>query len=373
MFSPPPSPAVEVQQQQQDDALPSTKQQTLPPLLQLGRSKTGRGLVLVFAGLIFVLIAATIRYMPVRSASYRIVENSASVPAVELGSDFEELSRPKRRDLAGMLDGTASAATTGNIGPAPAIPDPAFAVPNPFPQPFDASLSYNFTTAQCFNYFTNFTQDLSFRQCRPLSLLISSSDAFYSAQSNLTTMTAILGATCDTPIPEQQCINNMEGFATAIQAQCGQDLMNKNPLVLQALNGFQSYAMYRKAGCLRNLRTNSYCYADALTTASATDLYFFNLGFGVSIPRNTIPTCSACVQTLMTLYAGYAVDPTLLISETYAQGAQVAINTCGANYAKIPEALHVGASGALARAGVPRIFSWVTTTTLLVVAWTLWS
>ena len=130
--------------------------------------------------------------------------------------------------------------------------------------------------------------------------------------------------------------------------------------------------MYRKAGCLRNLRTNTYCYADALTGAASTDLYFFNLGLGATIPRSAIPTCSACVQTLMTLYAGYAVDPTLLISETYAAGAQVAIKTCGASYAKIPEALHVGTSGAQTQAGVPRILSWVTTT-FLIVAWTLWS
>jgi hypothetical protein len=374
MFSPPPSPAVVAPMAQQQDASSHYKQQIVPTTTTTTtRRSKGRGLVLLFAGLVLVVIAVTIGYMPVKSLPYRFVEGElmASVPVVELGSSLEEVPRSNRRDLAALVDGVASAAA-GAIGPAPAIPDPAFAVPNPFPQPFDASFSYNFTTAQCFNFFSNFTQTPSFRQCRPLSLLISSSNAFYAAQSNLTMITAILGGTCDTPIPEQQCIDNMDGFAKDIQSQCAQDLMSKNPLVLEALNGFQSYSMYRKAGCLRNLRANTYCYADALTTASATDLYFFNLGFGITIPRNAIPTCSACVQTLMTLYAGYAVDPKLLISETYAQGAQIAIKACGSSYAKIPEALHAGTNGALARAGVPRLFSWVTTM-ILVVAWTLWS
>jgi hypothetical protein len=51
-------------------------------------------------------------------------------------------------------------------------------VPTPFPEPFDLSLSWNFTTSSCQNFFLNFTQADDFRRCRPFSFLLGTSSKF---------------------------------------------------------------------------------------------------------------------------------------------------------------------------------------------------
>lgn len=51
-------------------------------------------------------------------------------------------------------------------------------LPTPFPQPFDTTLANNFTTTSCEDFFTNMTQSLPFRQCRPFSFLSQTSSVF---------------------------------------------------------------------------------------------------------------------------------------------------------------------------------------------------
>jgi hypothetical protein len=51
-------------------------------------------------------------------------------------------------------------------------------VPTPFPAPFDLSLSWNFTTTSCQDFFLKFTQDDDFRRCRPFSFLLGTSSQF---------------------------------------------------------------------------------------------------------------------------------------------------------------------------------------------------
>ena len=51
-------------------------------------------------------------------------------------------------------------------------------LPTPFPQPFDTTLSRNFSTQACLNFFTNMTLSLQFRQCRPFGLLTQYSSEF---------------------------------------------------------------------------------------------------------------------------------------------------------------------------------------------------
>ena len=60
----------------------------------------------------------------------------------------------------------------------PTIPSSSPVLPTPFPQPFDTTLANNFTTNSCENFFTNMTQSLPFRQCRPFSFLSQTSSAF---------------------------------------------------------------------------------------------------------------------------------------------------------------------------------------------------
>lgn len=68
-------------------------------------------------------------------------------------------------------------ATSTTATPAPTVPvNPV--LPTPFPQPFDTTLSANFSTTSCYDFFLNMTEVDAFRSCRPFSLLIATSDAF---------------------------------------------------------------------------------------------------------------------------------------------------------------------------------------------------
>ena len=60
----------------------------------------------------------------------------------------------------------------------PTIPTSPPVLPTPFPQPFDTTLSNNFTTDSCESFFTNMTVSSPFRQCRPFSFLSQTSSAF---------------------------------------------------------------------------------------------------------------------------------------------------------------------------------------------------
>jgi hypothetical protein len=51
-------------------------------------------------------------------------------------------------------------------------------LPTPFPQPYDTTLSSNFSTTSCYNFFLNMTQTNALRSCRPFSLLLTHSQAF---------------------------------------------------------------------------------------------------------------------------------------------------------------------------------------------------
>jgi hypothetical protein len=60
----------------------------------------------------------------------------------------------------------------------PTIPSSPPVLPTPFPQPFETTLSLNFTTNSCETFFLNMTQSLPFRQCRPFSFLSQTSSSF---------------------------------------------------------------------------------------------------------------------------------------------------------------------------------------------------
>lgn len=53
----------------------------------------------------------------------------------------------------------------------------------------------------------------------------------------------------------------MDALATKLVQSdvCGEDLKAQNPLVLQALTGFQNYNLYYGAGCLKDNATDIYC------------------------------------------------------------------------------------------------------------------
>jgi hypothetical protein len=142
----------------------------------------------------------------------------------------------------------------------------------------------------------------------------------------------------------------MDGFASEIvkSSVCAQDLAAKHPVAVQALTGFRTYTLMRNAGCLINQRTNSYCFVDAVASAEGpSDLYYYSLPLGNPIPPKSTPSCSACVQSLLALYASYANNTTLPIHDTYPDAAKKANDQCGDSYAPTVSSFSGAASSRL--------------------------
>jgi hypothetical protein len=115
--------------------------------------------------------------------------------------------------------------------------------------------------------------------------------------------------------------------------------------------------MMRLAGCLVNPITNAYCmqlivfrpsfafhschppaypgFAEAVAQISPADVYYYSLPLGTNIPSSTVPSCSACIQTVLGIYVEYATNETMPISHTYSLASTKANAQCGANYSQI--------------------------------------
>lgn len=104
---------------------------------------------------------------------------------------------------------------------------------------------------------------------------------------------------------------------------CGPDLARGQPLVTEALMGFQNYNLYREAGCQKSNSTGRYCFAEASAQSDPDELYFYYLVShfltspsrceltsllhfqpeGTSLPSGTTTGCEPCTQGLLQIYA----------------------------------------------------------------------
>jgi hypothetical protein len=184
------------------------------------------------------------------------------------------------------------------------------------------------------------TNTVPFRSCRPFSLLLQSSDAFINAQSDLDTLNDIVWGTCNTTIDDDQCSTNMLWFSTALESSCAIDLKDGNSMAVSTQIALNAFDLMRSAGCLVDPATNTYCYVDAVRNSNPSDTYFYSLPLGVSIPNNTIASCSACTKSLMTLYYGAISNASeaaglSALKDSYESAATVAIADCGTAYATL--------------------------------------
>ena len=130
----------------------------------------------------------------------------------------------------------------------------------------------------------------------------------------------------------------------------------------------------REAGCLTDPTTNSYCFVNAAADTNPTNLYYYNLPIGVKLPSSANPQCTACLKSLMSLYAGAMKDENVAkslsgLQATYEKAAEVTLGKCGAGYATanlVNAAMSVG-KGALEAAGllaISAVMGWVSTTAI---------
>ncbi|KAH8108741.1 hypothetical protein DFH11DRAFT_1631010 [Phellopilus nigrolimitatus] len=223
----------------------------------------------------------------------------------------------------------------------PPVPNPTNhpALPTPFPQPFDTTgATSNVTTESCANFFTNMTQTEPFRACRPFSLLEQFSTEFIQAQTNLSALNAIVFGTCDTTPSFSACTANMNWFASSLSSSCSRELSEEDNLVTQTLLALHAYPILRRAGCLVDQTTNTYCYSLAAHSASPADLYLYQIPLGIGMPNTTTPSCSSCASSLLGVFAeaiktgNSSADG---LQGTYDSAAAAAAATCGSGYAQI--------------------------------------
>ncbi|KAL1949002.1 hypothetical protein VTO73DRAFT_10808 [Trametes versicolor] len=335
----------------------------------LHKKRTGRRTkwAVVLIPLVLVLIGLSTRYLTHPAIFDALRPRSDWQSLAESGKSWQPHKRhPQPVDAATTIDVTAStasfstlsalpsasAAPTGTSSSSTQVPSTAPQLPAPFPQPFDDSLSTNFTTVGCQTFFTNMTQGLPFRTCRPFSLLVSDSNAFITSQRNISLLNTIIWGTCNTDPSADQCVANMGWFADNIQTQCKGDISANNPIVQDAVAGLEAYAVMRAAACQINTATNTYCYVDAAESTHPSDLYLYQLALGLRLPNTTVPSCTSCVQTVMRTFAADGANLTAL-QKTYPAAAQTVNSACGAQF--VANLAQADTSGA--RAGATRMAS----------------
>lgn len=183
------------------------------------------------------------------------------------------------------------------------------------------------------------------------------------SSANAATLRQTLDASCGADVVA--CTGVMNTLAGELQQsnRCGQDLKAGNAVAVEALQGFQNYPMMRDAACLKSNTTMSlsrnasssasssstsmpssssaglpsssspvgspasamnpqgnssnsrrsvleprgpsqqYCFEQAVAGTEPFDMYFFYLPEGISLPSGTKPTCDACTNALMDIYA----------------------------------------------------------------------
>ncbi|KAM0746808.1 hypothetical protein T439DRAFT_109782 [Meredithblackwellia eburnea MCA 4105] len=263
----------------------------------------------------------------------------ASVSAFQLGAT---ISSSTTSNLVSTVDvGSLGADASGTLHATGSLTSSATAatsVPSGYsiPRAFDSTLGTAFSSTACPSFFLTFLADETFIACAPFSLLLSTSSAFFTAEkSPLTLLPYVLAATCAPSI--DVCRAKMSQLATQIRLQntCGTDLAQGNALAVEALAGFQNYELMRAAGCMRNNATGQYCFAEAAAQSTASELYYYYLPTGTSLPSGTKTTCGSCTQDLMSLYAIYATNSSLSISKTYSAARTLSNQNCGPTFASV--------------------------------------
>ncbi|RDB29718.1 hypothetical protein Hypma_013965 [Hypsizygus marmoreus] len=313
---------------------------------QIGRRTTRWAMLLVPLVVIFITVSTQYLTGPVAFDAFAKPPEPMSWEKLTMhGHGWTHHKRepapaPQLASLTSTSTSGAPTPTTTNATPVPTVPSSPPDLPTPFPQPFDADITQNFSSISCFNFFSNMTNTPAFRTCRPLSLLLESSNTFIEAQNNLTLLNSLMWGTCNTNTAKDQCVSNMNWFADALQSACAQDIKDRNTMTLTTLTALQAYSVTRDAGCITDPTTNTYCYVNAVRNTNPSDSYFYQMPLGIGVPKTATPLCSACTRSVMGIYAAALEDPaqapTLTgLKKTYSPAADLAVQQCGAGYAQV--------------------------------------
>ncbi|TFK38075.1 hypothetical protein BDQ12DRAFT_120550 [Crucibulum laeve] len=355
MFTPPPSPQPKLIDPLDTLTTPDAPAPSTSRTKAKQRTARRTRWAVLAVPLVVVLITFSSRYLT-HPAAFDILSEPASSSwqaLVARGADWSIHKRHPEPDpqanIAGVATPTSSVGAASpsssmaaaNDASVPKIPssDVSSTLPTPFPQPFDGTLTQNFSSTSCFSFFNNMTNTLPFRTCRPFSLLQQSSSQFLNAQQNLTLMNTLIWGTCNTTPSFDQCVSNMGWFADTLKSACAQDLKDQNTMAVDTLLALQAYGLMRNTACLSDPTTSTYCYLNAVSSSNPSDLYYYTLPLDIGLPKTAKPSCAACTQSVMTLYASALRNTTQAedlsgLKDTYESAAEQSVQVCGSGYAQ---------------------------------------
>lgn len=196
----------------------------------------------------------------------------------------------------------------------------------------------------------------TFNSCVPFSLLLQNSMSFFDATRSLSTITAVLNASCSVSFPS--CSALMSSYADTLRSStaCQDDYNAESPQVRQAYAGLLAYDVSYNASCLQNSPdpgaagqdNGNYCFASAVTNASSpTDSYVYYLPLGIGLPSGSLPTCDYCLAATMAVYAEAAMNKSQPLNLDYDASATLINEMCGPSFvnATIPSADASSSSG----------------------------
>jgi hypothetical protein len=169
-----------------------------------------------------------------------------------------------------------------------------------------------------------------------ISTVWNSNQSNSQAETNLTLLNDIIWGTCNTVEDDSDCQSIMRSYGSNLQIQCKTELGQDFELVQEASVGFQLYEPMRQAGCLVDNSTNSYCFLEAVASASPSDLYFYQLPYGDLLPNNTVPSCSSCIKAVLAIYGQVVEHPPSYDLAVPQNASTVRIDTQSATSQSIP-------------------------------------
>ena len=220
------------------------------------------------------------------------------------------------------------------------------------PKAFDGGLGNNYTDSSCPLFLNSFLNNETFAGCMPFSLLLQTSVSFFAASKSASAVAKVLDSSCHVVLPT--CTSLMSSLAQQLKqdSNCGEDYRRQNPMVRQAYNGLVAYSPLYQASCLKDNKTNHYCFVDAVTNMSnPSNSYVYYLPLGMPLPSGSVMTCSGCLKETMGIFNTIAGNKSQPINTDYSQAAQMINLGCGPGFVNqtIPKAAASGSSSALDR------------------------
>lgn len=137
------------------------------------------------------------------------------------------------------------------------------------------------------------------------------------------------------------CTPLLDNLATnlTLPTTCQSDFNLGNPQIRQAQSGLLAYKPLYTATCLRNAKTSSYCFADAVTNkTSPTDGYVYWIPLNNTMPADATPSCSQCLKDTMAVFSGAEAGGrdgkggNKALGHTYPLAAQLINKQCGPSF-----------------------------------------